>query len=70
MPSEIDAAADEFVDALANVLQASSESDSLNLRSRLAAARANAEKLLTTKQYSDAVFKAFKAARVAGWDWT
>lgn len=68
MTSEIDAATDEFVDALANALQASkSGSASLDLRSRLAAARAKAEKLLTTNQYSDAVFK---AARVAGWDLT
>ena len=69
MASEMDAATDEFVDVLANVLQISSRNGaaSLELRSRLAKARANAEKLLTTKQYSEAVFK---AARVAGWDWT
>jgi hypothetical protein len=68
MSSEIDRAAEEFVDALADVLRASkSGSASLELRARLAKARANAEKLLTTKQYSDAVFE---SARVAGWDWT
>jgi hypothetical protein len=69
MSSDAAAAADAFVDALADVLQASNSSAgaSPELRSRLAAARASAEKLLTTKQYSDAVFKAF---RVAGWDWT
>jgi hypothetical protein len=50
----------------ADALQANkSGSASIQLRSRLAKARANAEKLLTTKQYSDAVLKAFG---VAGWD--
>ena len=65
MSSETDKAADELVAALADVLQASkSGSASLRLRTRLAEVRANAEKLLTTRQYIDAVFK---AVRIAGW---
>jgi hypothetical protein len=52
----------------ANVLQASTAgSASPGLRSRLAEARANAKKLLTTEQYDEAVFKAF---HIAGWNWT
>jgi len=60
MPSELDAASSEFVDALVDVLVANrSGSASADQRSRLAKARAKAEELMTTKQYGDAVFKAF-----------
>jgi hypothetical protein len=60
-------ATDRFVEALANVLQASKGgSASIPLRTELAAARANAEKLLSTKQYSEAVFK---AARISDCEW-
>lgn len=65
MASDANAAIDEFVDALANVLQAE-DGAPFELRSKLAKAGAKAESLLTTKQYSDAVFK---AARIAGQDW-
>jgi len=68
MSNEVDKAAEEFVEALVDVFEASkSGSASLELRSRLAKARANAEKWLSTPQYGEAVFK---AARIAGWDWT
>ena len=68
MASEIDAVTSEFVEALTNVLEASKNGAvSVRLRSQLAKARAKAEKLLTTKQYSDAVFQ---AAHATGLDWT
>jgi hypothetical protein len=68
MSNEIDKATEEFVEALADVLGASkSGSPSLELRSGLAKARENAKKWLSTSQYDEAVFK---AARIAGWDWT
>jgi hypothetical protein len=57
---------DAFVTALANFLQAERDGRaSPTHRSELAMARASAERLLNTKQYSEAVFKAF---RVAGLD--
>jgi hypothetical protein len=61
MSSETDKAFDEFVQANADFLQAErSGSASLELRTRLAEARANAKKLLTIEQYDEAVFKAFR----------
>jgi hypothetical protein len=63
--SEIDVATNEFVDALAAVLEERNGAP-IELRSKLAKARAKAEKLLSTKQYSDAVFR---AARIAGHGW-
>ena len=46
MSNEIDKASEEFVEALADVFEASkSGSASLELRSRLAKARANAERM-------------------------
>ena len=68
MSNEVDKASEEFVEALAAVLEASkSGSASLELRSHLAKARANAKKWLGTPQYDEAVFK---AARIMGWDWS
>jgi hypothetical protein len=69
MASDTENAADRFVDALANVLQACRESGSasITLRGELAKARADAEKLLSTKEYSDAVFKAALIAN-SGWE--
>jgi len=68
MSNEVDKASKEFVEALAAVLEASkSGSASLELRSHLAKARANAKKWLSTPQYDEAVFK---AARIVGWDWS
>ena len=68
MSNEVDKASEEFVEALAAVLEASkSGSASLELRSHLAKARANAKKWLSTPQYDEAVFK---AARIMGWDWS
>jgi hypothetical protein len=52
MSSETDKAAHEFIEALADFLQASEPSP--RLRSRLTEARATAEKLLTTEQYNEA----------------
>jgi cytochrome c1 len=67
MSNEIDKASEEFVEALADVFEAcKSGSASLELTSRLAKARANAKKWLSTSQYDEAVFK---AARIVGWDW-
>ena len=56
---------DEFIEALADFLQASEPSP--RLRSRLTEARANAEKLLTTEQYNEALDK---AKRIAEWNRT
>jgi len=56
---------DKFIGALATLLQANRDGGaSLRLRSELAKARADAVKLLNTKQYDAAVFDAFKSA---GW---
>ena len=61
MSSETEIATEEFINALVDVLQASRNGRaSIDLRSRLAKARTKAEKLLTTTQYSGAVFKAFR----------
>ena len=65
MSSETDKAAHEFIEALADFLQASEPSP--RLRSRLTEARANAEKLLTTEQYNEALDK---AKRIAEWNRT
>jgi hypothetical protein len=64
---EAASAAKKFVDALAKVLQARRNgSASISLRAELATAHANAEQLLNTKQYSDAIFK---AARMSDQEW-
>jgi hypothetical protein len=68
MASNAEKATDRFVDALVNVLQACrSGSASITLRGELAKARADAEKPLSTKEYSDAVFKAARIAN-SGWE--
>ena len=65
MVSDANDARDKFIDALATLLQANRNGGaSLRLRTELAKARADAVKLLTTKQYDGAVFDAFKSA---GW---
>jgi hypothetical protein len=69
MASDAENAADRFVDALANVLQERGESGSAStiLRGELAKVRADAKKLLSTKEYSDAVFQAARIAN-SGWE--
>jgi|HubBroStandDraft_5_1064220.scaffolds.fasta_scaffold33618_3 hypothetical protein len=55
----IDRAVEQFVAALANVLQARKTGPaSIALRAELAAANANAAKVLNTKNYNDAVRQA------------
>ena len=55
----IDRAVEQFVAALANVLQARKTGPaSMALRAELAAANANAAKVINTKKYHDAVRRA------------
>jgi hypothetical protein len=55
--------ANEFVDALTDFfLKSKRGSPSLSLRSRLAKARAEAQRRLTAEQYRSAVFMAHRAA--------
>ena len=65
MSSETDKAAREFIEALADFLQASEPPP--RLQSRLTEARAKAEKLLTAEQYNEALAK---AKRIAEWNRT
>ena len=65
MSYETDKVAHEFIEALADFLQASEPSP--RLRSRLTEVRAKAEKLLTPEQYNEALGK---AKRIAEWNLT
>jgi hypothetical protein len=62
----IDRAIEEFVAALANVLQARKTGEaSIALRSELADANASAVKVLNTKEYGDAVRRAMRVSEQA-----
>jgi hypothetical protein len=62
----IDRATELFVAALANVLQARKAGPaSIALRAELAAANANAAKVINTKKYNDAVRKAVSISEQA-----
>ena len=67
MTEDVEGAKTEFVEALATFLEVNRDRNNVSsaLRSRLAQARASAVQSLTTVQYDEAVFQAF---RIAGHD--
>jgi hypothetical protein len=66
MAADVDAVTQAFVESLASLLLTEREGKvTIEQRSKLAAARAHAKKVLNATQYDEAVFRAF---RIAGYD--